>query len=202
VRTTPTLAYSTPASDGSERIRARLHETFVRLGEQQVQQELLFNPDGPALSVLAASPSAVANHLMAWTPAHPEWDILRVRGTKSSDEACLFDELGAALQFPYYFGENWNALWNCITDLNWLRGLSYLVIFDSAEHLLSESERGFQFLLQVLTDAHERWHQETADFGVRGRRPIAFQSVLACEPEAVDALAQRLKDANATFTRL
>ncbi|PXX01426.1 barstar family protein [Mycolicibacterium moriokaense] len=167
-----------------------------------MKDDLLFNPDGPALSVLAATPSTVANHLMAWTPAHPEWDIRRVRGTKSSDEAHLFDEMAAALQFPYYFGENWNALWDCITDLNWLRGLSYLVIFDSAEHLLSESNRGFQFLLQVLKDAHERWHQETADFGVRGHQPIAFQSVLACDPDAVEALTERMNAADATFVRL
>jgi hypothetical protein len=24
-------------------------------------------------------------------------------------------------------------MWDCITDLNWLRGLSYLIVFDSAE---------------------------------------------------------------------
>ncbi|MBP1819325.1 barstar family protein [Mycobacterium sp. OAE908] len=164
--------------------------------------EELFDPDGPALSVMGATPSTVADHLIAWTPAHPEWDILRVRGPKSFDEARFFDEVAAALQFPYYFGENWNALWDCITDLNWLPGLSYLIIFDSAEHLLSESDRGFQSLLTVLTDAHERWHQETADFGARGRRPIAFQSILACDPDAVDALVARISAAGATFARL
>jgi RNAse (barnase) inhibitor barstar len=149
--------------------------------------EHLFNPDGPALSVLAATPHTVANYLMAWTRAHPQWDVLRVRGSKSSDEARFFDELAAALQFPYYFGENWNAVWDCITDLNWLEGSSFLIVFDSAEHLLSESDQGFQFLLEVLTDAHQRWHQETTDFGARGRQPIAFQSVLACDPDVVDA---------------
>lgn len=69
-------------------------------------QHPAYHPDGPAISVLAATPSTVANHLMAWTPAYVEWDILRVRGTKSSDEAHFFDDLAAGLQFPYYFGEN------------------------------------------------------------------------------------------------
>lgn len=87
-----------------------------------MKEGLLFNPDGPAVSVLAATPSTVANHLMAWTPAYPQWDIRRVRGTKSSDEQRFFDELAAALQFPYYFGENWNAVWDCVTDLSWLKG--------------------------------------------------------------------------------
>jgi RNAse (barnase) inhibitor barstar len=169
------------------------------VNSRRVEQELLFNPDGPALSLLVATPSDIANLLMGWTPAHREWDVLRVRGTKSSDEARFFDELAAALQFPYYFGENWDAVWDCITDLNWLRGLSYLVIFDSAEYLLSESDRGFQVLLDELTDAHALWHRETADFGGGDRRPIAFQSVLACDPDYVDALTRRMRDADANF---
>jgi Barstar (barnase inhibitor) len=93
--------------------------------------EQLFDPDGPALAVLAATPRTVAQHLMAWTPAHPVWDILRVRGTKSTDESRFFDEVAAALQFPYYFGENWIAVWDCITHLHWLKGSSFLLIFDS-----------------------------------------------------------------------
>jgi len=164
--------------------------------------EQLFNPDGPALSLLAATPWQVCNLMLAWIPAHPEWDILRVRGEKATDEARFFDELAAALQFPYYFGENWNAADECITDLYWLSGSSFLFIFDSAHYLLSESDRGFRILLDVLTDAHDRWHRETADFGADGRRPIAFQSILACEPDAVGALTQRIRAANATVARL
>ena len=162
----------------------------------------LFNPDGPAVSILAATPSAVANKLMAWKLAHPQWDVLRVRGTKSQDVPDFFDEVAASLQFPYYFGENWNALWDCLTDLNWLRGSSYLVVFDSAERLLSESDRGFKVLLQALTDAHALWHRETVDLGVLGRQPIAFQSVLACDPDALDALTARITDVDIAFTLL
>lgn len=161
--------------------------------------EQLFNPDGPGIYVLAATPFTVANLLLAWMPAHPKWDILRVRGNKCADDSCFFDELSAALQFPFYFGENWDATWECITDLNWLRGSSFLIIFDSAEHLLSKSDRGFRILLEVLSDAHDRWHRETADFVAQGRRPIAFQSVLACDPEAVDSLTQRMDATNASF---
>jgi RNAse (barnase) inhibitor barstar len=167
-----------------------------------MQENLLFDPEGPAICILTAPPFEMANYLMAWTPAHPEWDILRVRGTKSANEASFFDELAAALQFPYYFGENWNAVWDCITDLNWLKGSSFLIVFDSADQLLADSDRGFQFLIEVLKDAHDRWHRETADFGPKGRQPIAFQSVFACDPSAVDALSQRLSAAGATFTLL
>jgi len=32
----------------------------------------------------------------------------------------LFAELAQRLQFPDYFGANWDALWECIRDLSWL----------------------------------------------------------------------------------
>jgi RNAse (barnase) inhibitor barstar len=32
----------------------------------------------------------------------------------------LFEELYQRLQFPDYFGGNWDALWECIRDLSWL----------------------------------------------------------------------------------
>ncbi|GAC1467041.1 MAG: hypothetical protein PVSMB1_16190 [Gemmatimonadaceae bacterium] len=167
-----------------------------------MQEHLLFNPAGPAVSVLAATLLTVANHLMAWTPAHPEWQVLRIRSKKSPDDPHFFDELAAAMQFPYYFGENWDAVWDCITDLNWLKGSSFLIVFDSAEYLLSESNRGFELLLKVLSDAHDRWRRETADFGVDGSQPIAFQSVFACDPDYVDRLTQRMTAAGATFALL
>ena len=34
-----------------------------------MQEQMLFNPDGPALTVLAATPLTVANRLMTWTPS-------------------------------------------------------------------------------------------------------------------------------------
>jgi len=45
---------------------------------------------------------------------------VRLRGSKMKDYQGLYNEFGAALQFPYYFGENWNAFDECIKDLSWL----------------------------------------------------------------------------------
>jgi hypothetical protein len=109
------------------------------------------------------------------------------------------NEVSAALQFPYYFGHNWDAFSECVNDLSWLNGASFLIVFDSAQHLLPESDDDFQILLRILTETHDEWRSVTTDFGARGKLPIAFQSVLACEPEAVDMLTRRMSTANATF---
>lgn len=169
-----------------------------------MEQELLFNPDGPALSVLATVPSAVYDLMYAWIPAHPEWDILRVgcERQKCIDKPGFMNEVAAALQFPYYFGHNWSAFRDCVNDLSWLKGASFLIIFDSAQDLLSESDEDFGILLRILSETHDEWRSVATDFGARGKLPMAFQSLLACDPEAVEALEQRIRGANATFTRL
>ena len=169
-----------------------------------MKQELLFNPDGPALSILPATPSAVYDRMIAWNSAYPEWDIRRVGSERSQtvDKPRFMNEVSAALQFPYYFGHNWSAFRECINDLSWLRGASFLIIFDSAQHLLSESDEDFQVLLGILTDTHNEWRSVTADFGDRGELPIAFQSVLACDPDAIDALTERISATDASYVHL
>jgi hypothetical protein len=172
--------------------------------QREMKQELLFNADGPALSILSATPSSVYDLMIGWNTACPEWDIRRVGGERSRtvNKPSFMNEVSAALQFPYYFGHNWSAFRECINDLSWLRGANFLIIFDSAQHLLSESDDDFQVLLRILADTHDEWRSITTDFGAQGRLPTAFRSVLACDPDAVDALTARISVSGATYVHL
>ena len=70
----------------------------------------------------------------------------------------LFDKCAAALQFPYYFGENWDAFEECIADLDWLpaRGL-VLLIRDAADLLLDENASQFETFVDILIKANRKW---------------------------------------------
>jgi hypothetical protein len=163
---------------------------------------LLFNADGPALAVLVVTPSTLADLLMSWTGENPEWAVRRIRGEKSSDETRFFDEVAAALQFPYYFGENWDAFAECIRDLSWLWRPNFLLVFDGVEHLLAESDERLSLLLGELAAAHDHWRDQRGSFGSDGMRPVAFQSVLACAPSAAPAFDDRMKRAGIDFARI
>jgi len=81
--------------------------------------------------------------------------VRRVRGRKSKTVQGFFNEGAAALQFPYYFGENWAAFEECITDLEWLVGSAYLLLIPNAHFLLSEvEEEDFRVLLRILEPAN------------------------------------------------
>lgn len=78
-------------------------------------------------------------------------------------------EAGAALQFPYYFGENWDAFDECISDLSWLPSANTVVVLDSAHQLLTDPAADgrdhFRILLTTLNRAHEQSRDIPLRFG-------------------------------------
>ncbi len=68
----------------------------------------LLRPGGPWLQVFVGSPSDGTDMAMGLTHKRPGTATRWLRGTKMTRMANLFDEMAAALQFPYYFGENWD----------------------------------------------------------------------------------------------
>src|SRR5262249_8237296 len=147
----------------------------------------LLSKHGPCIYVLSAEKS---EELLRLTHAKTHIIMRRIRGRKAKTTAALFDEMAAALQFPSYFGENWNALDECLNDLEWLPGDAYLLAFGHANEVLAlESSAEFQALLQVLARACEEWR----------KRNKAFLTIFECEEAKEHGFAEKLKAAKAEF---
>lgn len=166
-----------------------------------MNDSILFSADGPGLHLMAIDESPLSDLMIGWTETQPECAIRRIRGHKSVDESRFFDEIAAALQFPYYFGENWDAVWECITDLSWIPQASFLLIMDRAGQLLHNSERGFSILMKIITDANEYWRGQRGDIGGEVQ-PVRLQGLLACSNEALPHLENRLVATRVPFSRL
>jgi hypothetical protein len=81
-----------------------------------------------------------------------------VRGWKAPTEDALFSEVGAALQFPDYFGENWAATAECLGDLDWLPGTGYVLVVAGAAALPKESGLAvWGSFLRACADAVASW---------------------------------------------
>jgi len=67
----------------------------------------------------------------------------------------LLDELCLRLQFPDYFGDNWDALEECIRDLSWLpRGL---VALSHKDVPLIKDPPNLAIYLSILGEAVDHW---------------------------------------------
>jgi hypothetical protein len=148
----------------------------------------LARAQGPWLHLLVAEPSDACNALWALERGAPVPLAARVvRGRKAPTSAALFDECAAALQFPYYFGENWDALRDCLADLAWLRVEAVVLCVADAVHLLDKAPPDeARRLVQVLEETVRHWHQPA-----KPHKPRPFHVVLHATPREEGALLRR-----------
>lgn len=69
------------------------------------------------------------------------------------DKQALLRRLAQGLSFPDYFGENWDALIDCLSDLSWSRAPEAVIDHAGIPRL---SARDFKIYLESLIDAAER----------------------------------------------
>jgi hypothetical protein len=66
----------------------------------------------------------------------------------------VLDAFSQALGFPDWFGENWDALEDCLTDLSWREAAGHVLVLEGGQALPGD-EVGI--LIDVLTAAAEFW---------------------------------------------
>lgn len=80
-------------------------------------------------------------------------------GIRSKQE--LMDAVFEALRLPDYFGDNWDALEECIRDLSWMPpGPVVLVHHDLP---IANDRSGASTYLSILRDAALKWRTQTQE---------------------------------------
>jgi hypothetical protein len=72
--------------------------------------------------------------------------------------------------FPAYFGRNWDAFEECITDLSWASSTGYLLLYDELAHFALAEPDQWQIALGILRDAADFWRRRDTPFFVLLRR--------------------------------
>lgn len=68
----------------------------------------------------------------------PNIKVKIIRGDRCNTKGELFKEFSRVLQFPNYFGENWDAFEECIGDLSWLKTKGIIIIITNSNMILKE----------------------------------------------------------------
>lgn len=71
------------------------------------------------------------------------------------NKATLLEELDQRLHFPDYFGNNWDAVDECIRDLSWLPAGP--VVLKHEDLPLADDAASLKTYLSILSDAVEKW---------------------------------------------
>lgn len=89
-------------------------------------------------------------------------DGAKVRSTKD-----LFDHLSTTLKFPEYFGHNWSAIFDCLTDLDWwLPSKGYIILCKNSDTLMDNPTLDLKIFVKVIKDASEFWRAQGVQFGL------------------------------------
>jgi hypothetical protein len=78
-----------------------------------------------------------------------------------SEKEALMQRVAQALDFPQWFGGNWDALEDCLTDLSWSKAGGHVLLIEGAEGL-SGDERGT--LIDILASAASSWAERGRSF--------------------------------------
>jgi len=83
--------------------------------------------------------------------------LVRVDLSGCTDKAGFLDRIAAALSFPDWFGRNWDALADCLADLDWLPAAGYAIILEHADRFRIAAEADFLTALEILDDVAQEW---------------------------------------------
>ena len=95
-----------------------------------------------------------------------------IKGGHCKTPSNLFAEFARALKFPDYYGHNWDALEECLADLEWLPAKGYILLITDAAHVLPDDEEEYETFLEILRDAGEAWGSGQAGMGARQATPF------------------------------
>jgi RNAse (barnase) inhibitor barstar len=162
----------------------------------------LLRVTGPHQHLVVSTPGELTD--FAWSlerSSERKTAVRFLRGAKMETVPQLFDEFAAALQFPYYFGENWDALEECVCDLEWLPNDPCLLFFTDANRLLvREPGEKLALLLDVLESAAKSWALDESPSREQLGRP--FHAVYQCSADDEAAFVARVDACGCSLDRL
>ena len=121
-----------------------------------------------------------------------------IKGRHCKTPAHLFAEFARALEFPDYFGHNWDALEECLADLEWLPAKGYILLITDAGCVLPDEEE-YETFLEILRDAGEAWGSGQAGMGARQATPFHVLFAVS-EQEKAKRVRWGMKEINAEPT--
>jgi hypothetical protein len=107
-----------------------------------------------------------------------------MRGKRMRTWEGLVNEVAATLQFPWYFGGNWNALDECINSLEWLHYDAFVIAITNSEIMLSDGIVGDRLAFgKLLLRTCQKWSLPLDEDKAWGRPAKPFHIIMHFEDE-------------------
>jgi RNAse (barnase) inhibitor barstar len=78
----------------------------------------------------------------------------------------LLSALGKGLKLPEHFGDNWDALADCLEDSDWLGGHGMAIVLRHTNQYGKSYRADWETLSEILGEAAEYWQERHKPFWV------------------------------------
>ena len=81
-----------------------------------------------------------------------------------ADKADALDRFAEALKFPEWFGDNWDALADCLSDLSWWPAGGYVLLLDHVDDWRERAPADCDVVIDILNEVAAGWAQARTPF--------------------------------------
>ena len=119
--------------------------------------DMLKDPETSGVYLLEESPSV--EHLEKLT-SERGLAFFHLEGQEIHDKDQFLKQVALALSFPEYFGNNWDAFSDCLTDMSWHETDGFVILYDHFDSLAKHSPRDFEMALDIFKESEEFWQNQ------------------------------------------
>ena len=82
------------------------------------------------------------------------------------DKDAFFSRVAEALEFPDWFGRNWDAFFDCLTDLSWLPAGGHVLVLLNTAEMRRDAPESFDTAISIMQDAAQAWQKRNGSLRV------------------------------------
>lgn len=86
--------------------------------------------------------------------------FFHLEGQRIEKKDQFLNHAAVAMKFPDHFGKNWDAFYDCLTDLEWVKGKGFVIYFDHTDAFAAHNESQLATVIELFEDAINYWKTE------------------------------------------
>jgi hypothetical protein len=87
-------------------------------------------------------------------------EFIRIDLKGVTGKTAFLKRVARALDFPAYFGLNWDAFYDSLTDLSWKPAAGYALLFTNAHLLAEKCPADMEIIRQIFISSTGYWKQK------------------------------------------
>jgi RNAse (barnase) inhibitor barstar len=95
-----------------------------------------------------------------------KFNFLHIDLKRATDKAGFLKKVAHDLDFPKYFGMNWDALSDCLTDMSWKPAAGYVLLFSNIQSFRRSAPKDMEIIREIFDSSTQYWKQKKIPFFV------------------------------------